>query len=133
MTAVTRLVSLVAVLLFCVESSVANAAEPTSGYHSCFLTSQFENWKAPDPKTIYIRVGLTRYYRLDMSSQCRSLTWPGAFLITKFRGSNSVCTALDWDIKVVDGPHGIPIPCIVKTMTELTPAEAAAIPKKFKP
>ncbi len=33
---------------------------------------------------------------------------------------------------IVDSPHGIPAPCIVKTMTELTPAEAAAIPRTTK-
>ncbi len=133
MNAAARPISLVATMIFCVAFGEADAADPSFRHQSCFYISQFENWKAPDSKTIYIRAGLTRYYRLDMSYQCGSLTWPGAFLITKFRGSNSVCTALDWDIEVVDGPHGIPVPCIVKTMTELTPAEAAAIPRKFKP
>ncbi len=133
MTVRATSIMFVAMLLLSAAPSSADAAEPSSVRHSCFFISQFENWRALNPKTIYIRVGRIRYFRLDLSSQCRSLTWPGASLVTKFRGSGSVCTALDWDIKVVSGPHGIPVPCIVNTMTELTPAEAAAIPKKFKP
>jgi hypothetical protein len=99
----------------------------------CFFVRSFENWKAPDNKTIYIRVDLHRYFRLDLAGTCGSLRSPGAYLVTKFRGSDVVCSALDWNISVVDGPHGIPQACIVKTMTELTPAEAAAIPKGSRP
>jgi hypothetical protein len=101
---------------------------------SCFFISQFESWKAPDNKTIYIRVNTNRFYRLDLSSSCPTLTYPDAHLITKTRGSSTVCTALDWDLSVGQAaPRGFPMGCIVKTMTPLTPEQVAAIPKKFKP
>jgi len=99
----------------------------------CFLSSQFENWKSPDPKTIYIRVNLHQYYRLDLAAECSALRWPGAFLITKIHGSSSICSALDWDLHVSESWQDIPQACIVKKMTELTPEEAAAIPPKYKP
>jgi hypothetical protein len=111
-------------------SVVAKAADAPSPH--CFFSSQFENWKAADDKTIFIRVGVNRYYRLDLASSCRTAMWPDAFLITKFHGSNTVCTAIDWDLKVSQ-PHGIPEACIVSKMTELTPDEVKAIPPKAKP
>lgn len=100
---------------------------------TCFRSSEFQNWKAADAKTIYIRVGMHRYYRLDLAAPCYSIRTPGAFLVTKIRGSNTICSAIDWDLHVATSWHDIPQACIVKKMTELTPAEAAALPKKIKP
>jgi hypothetical protein len=107
----------------------AAAAKP----HSCFSGRDFENWKAPDAKTIYIRVRMHDYYRLDLSGSCPALLWPDSHLITKFHGTDTVCSGLDWDLQVSQGMHSIAEPCIVKSMTALTPDEVAAIPKKFKP
>ncbi|MEI9885853.1 MAG: DUF6491 family protein [Rhizomicrobium sp.] len=108
-------------------------APPPAKPSSCFQVSGFENWKAADAKTIYIRVNLNRYFRLDLSSTCPQLLWPGVYLVTKWHGSNLVCSPLDWDIQVAQNPGGVMGACIVKTMTALTPEEAAAIPKAFKP
>jgi hypothetical protein len=49
------------------------------------------------------------------------------------RGPNTICTPVDWDLKVSTNPQGITMPCIVKTMEELTPAEVSALPKGTKP
>jgi hypothetical protein len=121
-------------LLGLVTSAAADPAGSSGANGTqCFFIRNFDNWKATDAKTIYIRVNLNQYYRLDLGSQCPALLWPDARLITKWRGSDSVCSALDWDLKVSNGIHGFAQPCIVKTMTKLDPAAAAAIPPKFKP
>lgn len=100
----------------------------------CFFINQFQDWRAPDAKTIIIRVNLHDYYRLDLAGSCALLKAPGSHLITRTRGPDTVCSAVDWDLSVSQSPPGaIPEPCIVKTMTPLTPAEIAAIPPKFKP
>jgi len=116
--------------LFATVSAQPPAPAPRN---TCFYPTQFENWKAPDPRTIFIRVNLNRYFRLDLSGECATLTWPDSHLITHVRGSDTICSAVDWDLKVSQGVDGIPEPCIVKTMTELSPAQVAAIPAKFKP
>jgi hypothetical protein len=106
-------------------------AGPSDG---CFHISQFQQWRAADNKTIYLRVDLSQYYRLDMSGACPLLTVPDAHLITKSRGSDLICSAIDWDISVSESsPGAIAMSCIVQSMTKLTPAEVAAIPPKFKP
>jgi hypothetical protein len=111
----------------------AEAQAPSAPHNTCFYSSEFENWKAPDARTLYIRVGLHRFFRLDLAADCNSLLWPGSHLITEIRGSETICSALDWDLKVSQGTHDIAEACIVKTMTELSPTESDAIPKKFKP
>jgi hypothetical protein len=113
--------------------ALAQAESPPPKPDGCFFIRNFENWKAADARTIYIRVNFSRYYRLDLASECPALLRMDPRLITVWRGSDVVCDALDWDLKVSNGAHGIAEPCIVKTMTALTGAEAAAIPKAFKP
>lgn len=109
--------------------SIACADPPVS---SCFFVRDSWTWKAPDAHTMYIRVFPNRFFRLDLAAQCPTLLRPTAQLLTVHRGS-SVCDALDWDLKVSSGIGAPAIPCIVKKMTPLTPAEAAQIPDKFRP
>jgi hypothetical protein len=115
-----------------VSASVSARADEGSRQH-CFFASEFQNWKAADDQTLYIRIGVHRYFRLDLAGACRTAKWPDAVLITKFRGSSAVCSAIDWDLQVAQGVHSIPEACIVKQMTELTSAEADALPAKAKP
>ena len=121
------------VFAFSLLSAVAPAAAQPA-QNSCFPITEFRGWKAPDTKTILIRVGLDRIYRLDLSNTCSLLAMPNVHLITKTRGPDLVCSAIDWDLSVSESPPGnIPEPCIVKKMTLLSPDEAAAIPPKFRP
>ena len=108
-------------------------AEPTPPAGQCFNTTEMGNWRAADASTLYIRVRLNKIYRLDMKGRCPFLTAPGARLITTFRGSNLVCSPLDWDLKVSSGIGGAVEPCLVKAMTPLSPEEIKALPKKVTP
>jgi hypothetical protein len=122
-----------AVIAFGVILGIAPAAAQPA-QNACFPITEFRGWKAPDTKTILIRVGLDRVYRLDLANRCSLLASPASHLITKTRGPDLVCSAIDWDLSVSEPPPGnIPEPCIVKKMTLLSPEEAAAIPPKFRP
>ena len=116
-----------------IAPAAAQPASPPPPGNQCFSTTQFENWRAADARTIYIRVRGNHFYRLAMGGECSAALLPSAQLVTVFRGSNLVCSALDWDLKVRPGLHEIPEPCVVKTMTELSPAEVAALPVKARP
>ncbi len=119
-----------------VAASAPATSQPIPAYSPmahCFFSNELDNWKAPDPKTVYVRVSMNRYFRLDLSGSCHALMEPGAFLITKIHGPDTICGPLDWDLHVAASWRDIPEACIVKQMTELTPAEAAALPKKMKP
>lgn len=123
-----------AVAVALIFSSATTAQEPASASRTrCFYSNQFEQWKASDAKTIYIRVGPHRYYRLDLAAPCSRLRSPGAFLITKLHGSTDICTPADWDLHVATSWNDIPTACIVKAMAELSPQEAAAISRNALP
>jgi hypothetical protein len=125
---------LIAVLMVSVAvSHPASAQQASAPPDRCFRIEQFQSWRAPDARTIYIRVLFDKFYRLDLAGVCPALKTPGSRLITHTRGPDLVCEPIDWDLRVSDGMSGFTEPCIVKTMTPLAPAEVSAIPKGFKP
>ncbi|MBL6854394.1 MAG: hypothetical protein ISS15_05690 [Alphaproteobacteria bacterium] len=113
--------------------ATAAQAAPNDRPPKCFSTQFFDTWKAPDEHTMYIKVGTHDFYRVDLANRCSALKGFDPHLITIWRGSNWVCNALDWDLKVSRGRGSPGEPCIVKAMTPLTRAEADAIPRKFRP
>jgi hypothetical protein len=114
-------------------SSNAQPGSQSRPHQDCFFTDDFEDWRAPDASTIYIRVRPDRYYRLELAGQCPKLRFPGSHLITNTHGKRSVCTALDWDLSVQEQNGGSPEQCVVRTMKQLSPGEISAIPMPFKP
>ena len=100
---------------------------------ACFFSRDFQQWRSPDPNTIYIRVGVNRFYRLDLAAPCEALRFPDAYLVSVFRGSDSVCAPIDWDIRVAQRPVGVTQQCVVRAMTRLTPQEVESIPPRFRP
>ena len=131
---IERLV-LVGVFAAVLEAVPAEAltGETSRPDQDCFFSTQFQSWRAPDSSTIYIRVTPDRYYRLDLAGQCSRLKSPQAHLITNSRGKSTICSPLDWDLKVSQPNDGAEEQCIVRSMTRLDPAQVAAIPKPFRP
>jgi hypothetical protein len=115
--------------------ATAQPAASNARPSQCFEAHDWQGWKAPDANTIYIKVLNHAVYRLDLASACPELLYPDVHLITRFRGPTMVCSAVDLDLQVSEGGggRGFATPCIVGKITPLTPAEAAAIPKKFQP
>ncbi len=108
----------------------AVSAKPSS---QCFASRDWSGWKAsPDSKSLYIRVNVSKLFRLDLAQACPALQWPGAHLVTKVRGSSWICHPLDLELKVSSG-HGIATPCIVSGITALSKDEATALPKSLRP
>jgi hypothetical protein len=125
---------LIAVGLAAVSAATAGAASPAPGDHqrNCFFISQWRGWKAPEPDVLYLGVNLHDVYKVQLSDKSPELQWPDAHLITRVRGSDSVCGPLDLDLSISDG-HGMKQGLIVTSIVKLTPEEIAAIPPKFKP
>jgi hypothetical protein len=118
---------------FVVLPAVAQSGATIPGRSQCFFARQFESWRAPDSKTLYVRVAINRYYRLDLSGQCPKLQSPGSHLVSKAQGSDIVCSAHDWDLSVAQSPGGFAERCVVRAMTPLSTDDVAAIPEGFKP
>jgi len=106
-------------------------AKPAKPASSCFFTRDWNGWRSPDGKTIYLRVSVGEIYQIDLSGSSSLLTEPDSHLINEVRGSDSVCSPIDLDLKVAN--DGFVEPLFVKSIAKLTPEQVAAIPKKFLP
>ncbi len=127
------LAALIGLGLTTVVEATAPLAQPVNkDAPGCFLASDWNGWKATaDAKTLYIRAGLTRFFKLDLASSCPMLNLPSVHLVTHLHGP-WICHALDLDLHVSDG-HGMSTPCIVSNVTPLTAEEASALPPLVHP
>jgi hypothetical protein len=110
-----------------IESAVADP------HPRCFSVTEMSGWRSPDARTIYFRTGVNRYYRLDLARECSTLKSINPHLVLRNRGGSLICSALDVDVKASQSPGGIVEPCFPKNLTELSAAEAAALPSDARP
>jgi hypothetical protein len=97
----------------------------------CFWSRNITGFAAPDDHTVYVRVSFRDVYRLDLMIACPDVEWNQRIALVSRSGS-FICNALDAEI--VSHATGLgPQRCPVKTLTKLTPAEIAALPKHAKP
>jgi hypothetical protein len=133
---------------FLASAGAALADSPAERATPCFYSTQWHGWKSPSPDVIYLGVNMHDVYRVDLSAGSRMLQTPGVHLVSRLRGSSSICTALDLQLEVADdtgtggrlgggidglGGGGMRQPLIASKLTKLTPEEIAAIPKQFRP
>jgi len=110
----------------------ASAQPHASGNDSCFRLSMLSSTRADGDRRIYFRVGTNDFYRIDLASRCASLPYEGNHLVlTPTPGQDLICRPIDLDLKVSE--NGVSQPCFIRSITRLTPEQAAAIPKKVKP
>ncbi len=107
-------------------------AKPTKPPRQCFYLSDWRGWTAPDKNTLYLKVRNREVYRVDLAWGSNQLTWPGNHLVSVVRGTDSVCSPMDLDLRVSDG-MGFAMPIRAKTITKLTPEQVKALPKKHQP
>ena len=100
---------------------------------SCFRVSQIRNHTKADDSTLLVSVGNGKsVYRWQMSGACLAgATSSDPLILEPATGSDVVCKPIDLNVKVKVG--AIASPCIVKSMTRLTPEQVAALPKKVRP
>jgi hypothetical protein len=126
----TRLIVPCGLFLGAVLASAAPAAAQPN--QSCFQMTQLQSTRADGDQRIYARVGVNTFFRIDLAHRCSSLPYAdNGLVLTPAGGRNLICSPLDLDLKVND--HGALEPCFIKSITRLTPEEAAAIPKRSKP
>jgi hypothetical protein len=108
-----------------------DAATSTFEKSSCFRRSDVRNHTVGGPKTLYLDVAGRSVYRVEMSNSCLASAVSSDPLVFNNRtGGQTVCNAVDLDITVsAAGPSR----CIVSSISKLSPAEVAALPKKMRP
>jgi hypothetical protein len=113
--------------------SGAAVAEDHGHGSSCFFVRDWNGWKSPSPNVIYLRVGVSQIYRLDLSVGSNQLQYGDVHLFSRIWDTSWICSPLDLDLQVADNHGTFREPLIVKSITKLTPEEIAAIPPKFRP
>jgi hypothetical protein len=113
--------------------AVAPAMAAQTSSSNCFLAENWDSWRSPSPKVIYVRVGVNEVYQLDLSSGSDQLQWPDMHLVSRIQGSDWICSPLDLQLEVADNDGGFREPLIVKAITRLTPDQVKAIPAKYRP
>lgn len=112
--------------------AVADPSGSTNRKRECFFSSSWNGWKAADNRTIYVRVRPKDIYRLDLLGEYPMLRSGGVYLIHRVRGSGAICSPLDLDLRMSHGPRSS-TPILIKSMTKLSPSEAANLPKQLRP
>lgn len=110
-----------------VEPSAKSAAKAKG---QCFWTQNVNNFASDDDRIVNIRVGVRDIYQLEMLGRCPDVDWTQKIAVVS-RGSSRICTGIDAEI-IAPSPIG-PQRCQVKTVRKLSPAEAAALPKRARP
>ena len=108
----------------------AVAAGAQDAPRQCFHLRSMDSTRAADARTLYAKVGRDTW-RFDMAGACLSTVSSDGLIIEPIGGRSTACGPLDLNIKARNG--GIATPCIIKSLTKLTPDEAAALPKKDRP
>ena len=114
----------------------AAAAPPHAKGHrpaeSCFRSSDIRNHTIADGRTLYLSTSHREVFRVGMSGSCLSGTMPGdPLVIQSTPGSMMICRPVDFDVGI--SRHGMTSPCIVDSITKLTPAQVSALPRKLRP
>lgn len=106
-------------------------AQPAASAQSCFYDRDISNFTAASDSTLYLRVGVSKVYRLDLMSPCSGLRFRERVGIRTTPGNRWICSPLD--AEVVYSDNGFPQRCPVTGLHALTAAEVAALPKKDRP
>ena len=112
--------------------ATATATATAKPPQQCFRISDWNGWRAPDAKTLYIRVGLRDIWKIGLAHECGMLRSPSTHLVTRVRGTDQICAPIDLDLSVQDS-GGFTEGCFIDSIRPLTPAESAALDAKNRP
>ncbi len=109
----------------------APAAHAEDKGEQCFYQHNIEGFvPTDDEKTVYLRVAGGAVYRIDLRNQCPGLAFRDRIELRQ-SGNGTICGPLDLDLRLRQG--NISVPCLIGGLHRLTPAELAAVPKKYRP
>jgi hypothetical protein len=136
MSGLTRMGAMIALGLSALGLASANPLAPAraadSSSQPCFYARDINGFEAPDDHTVYIRVGASDIFRLDLQPNCTGLTFRQNIAIRSSPPEGGfICTPLQAEVVYRD--NGIPETCPVSGLHKLSAAEIAATPKRNLP
>ncbi len=113
-------------------SSLAVAAAPAQPAPNCFYGKDADSFAAQGEQVVNVRVGASRYYRLDLFAPCTDIDFAQTIAMTS-RPSDWICSGSANNVEILTRSPAGPQRCLVTKITPLTPADVAALPKRAKP
>jgi hypothetical protein len=107
--------------------SLATGAAAQHAPKGCFLTQDLRSHTIAGKDTIYLNVNGVDTYELKTDPACLAHATSHEPMVVKDLGLGTICHARDLEV-IVRGSH-----CHIASMTKLTQAAAAAIPKALQP
>jgi len=98
----------------------------------CFRVHEIQNRVIADDHTMLVNVDGRATYRLTMKGRCLATATNSDPISTRaLPGTSRICKPADMDISI--SQSGSIRPCLVDSIAKMSPAEAAALPKKYQP
>ncbi len=124
--------ALAVVAAVCAGSSSPQPARAQNPAPACFYGRDVNGFNAPNDHTLYIRVGVSDVFRLDLQSRCTGLTFRQNLGISSSPAEGGfICSPLQAEVVYRD--NGFSNRCPVVGMHKLSAGELAALPKRDLP
>ncbi len=112
-------------------ATAKSGADPKSlASNQCFRMHDVRGSVQVNESRLNILTDDHRYIRVDTVGRCFSPPYIDPYIV-QVHGSDMVCSPIDLDLSA--GPAGFQTPCIVDRISQMSPAEVAALPRKDKP
>ena len=127
--AVQSLATAAALGVLALSSTVAAQPQPTGKpTQECIFPRDISSFSSPNDHTVYLRVGVSNYYKLDLTGPCNNLNFAMGVGLRTPHGSVAICSPLDLDLIV--RLSGAPADyCPVQGISKLSPPEVALLGK----
>lgn len=111
----------------------ATMASANASPRACFRLSDIRGQNVIDRDTVLFRtgVGQAEVFRMDMRSACLNTLNSDPLVLIPAGGTDRVCDRMDLDVRV-STPIGA-TPCMIQSVTRLTPAEIGALTPDQRP
>ena len=104
------------------------AAEASPAAGACLRINNIQNSKMDGPRTLYVRADGGRTYQIEFAADCNTAA-AYSLVLHPVNNDNQICSPIELNVRVRDTGEF----CEPRTLSRLTPEEAAALPAKVRP
>ena len=112
-------------------ASSSTSAQTPPHQQQCLYVHNINGFNAPNDRTIYVRVGVSDVWRMDLMTDCVGLTFKQGFRLRSVGGDPWICEPIQAEVSIRD--VGLAQRCPVTGLHKLTPDEIAALPNRSRP
>jgi len=115
-------------VLVLTSSVSAQPKAPGKPQADCIFPRDISSFSSPNDHTVYLRVGASNYYKLDLIGPCHNLGFAQGVELKTSTAAVAICSPLDAEL-IVRLSGAAPDLCPVQGISKLTPAEVALLGK----